>query len=73
MDDGKHNGVDGDDDNNQDGFTLPAPLARISQSQKEETCLVTVYSHKLDQRVGLIVESACVNARTLIVTQECYY
>ena len=48
-------------------------MARISQSQKEETCLVTVYSHKLDQRVGLIVESACVNARTLIVTQECYY
>ena len=45
----------------------PAPLARSSQSLKEETCLVPVYSHKVGQRVGLIARSAHVDARTVRV------
>ena len=45
----------------------PAPLARSSQSPKEETCLVPVYSHKVGQRVGLIARSAHVDARTVRV------
>ena len=45
----------------------PAPLARSSQSLKEETCLVPVYLHKVGQRVGLIARSAHVDARTVRV------
>ena len=47
----------------------PAPLALSSQSPKEETCLVPVYSHKVGQRVGLLARSALMLMPGL---SECY-